>query len=240
MRFPRPAFDRTKYGCQEPTLVSWFETRTERDEMERKLTDTVQLKLRIREDLRQRIEAEANARKISLNAAMVERLERSFDNASMEIRLPYRADLQRMAAEQGRSVRDEIERRLERSLIDDLIMYGEHGPAHIRQAIQVIANVFSSLEMMSGRKAFGPDGDPWLHEQAWKALNLWFGATRPPGEAVPPKELPKPAYRRNRREMESLGLELMAHRIVDKPLLRDEARSALEQPKTQQEDGDQE
>ncbi|MBV9201240.1 MAG: hypothetical protein JO320_03300 [Alphaproteobacteria bacterium] len=206
--------------------------------MERKATDTVQLKLRIREDLRQRIEAEANARKISLNAVMVERLERSFDDASMAIRLPYRADLQRVAAEQGRSIRDEIERRLERSLIDDLIMYGEHGPAHIRQAVQTIASVFSSLEMMSGRKAFGPDGDPWLHEQAWKALNLWFGASRPPGEAVPPKQLPKPAYRRNRREMENLGLELMAHRIVDKQPSGDELRSALEQLNPQQEDGD--
>jgi len=202
--------------------------------MERKATDIVQLKLRIREDLRQKLEAAAAARKVSMNTLMAERLERSFalDEAVLDIRLPHRADLQRVAAEQGHSLKEEIERRLERSFIDDLILYGEHGPAHIRQAVQVIASVFSSLEMMRGRRAFGPDGDPWLHEQAWKALNLWFAATRPPGEAHAPEQLPAPAYRRNRREMEALGLELMAQRLVNKPPSKDELRAAVEQLKT--------
>lgn len=46
--------------------------------MERKPTDIVQLKLRIREDLRQQLEADATERRISMNAAMAERLEWSF------------------------------------------------------------------------------------------------------------------------------------------------------------------
>jgi len=46
--------------------------------MQRKATDTVQFKLRMREDLRQRLEDAARERKISLNAAIVERLEASF------------------------------------------------------------------------------------------------------------------------------------------------------------------
>ena len=46
--------------------------------MERKPTDTVQLKLRIREDLRKQLETDATARKISMNSAINERLEWSF------------------------------------------------------------------------------------------------------------------------------------------------------------------
>jgi hypothetical protein len=46
--------------------------------MPRTATDTVQFKLRMREDLRQRLEDAARARKISLNAAIVERLDASF------------------------------------------------------------------------------------------------------------------------------------------------------------------
>jgi hypothetical protein len=45
----------------------------------RKLTDTVQLKLRIREDLRRKLEREAKKKEVSLNAEMVDRLIRSFD-----------------------------------------------------------------------------------------------------------------------------------------------------------------
>jgi len=46
--------------------------------MEREPTDIVQLKLRIREDLRQRLEDAAKASKISLNAAIIERIEKTF------------------------------------------------------------------------------------------------------------------------------------------------------------------
>jgi hypothetical protein len=65
-------------ACQAPNLVVVSATRTKEDAMERRPTDTVQLKLRIREDLRQQLEADASARKISMNAAMTERLEWSF------------------------------------------------------------------------------------------------------------------------------------------------------------------
>lgn len=46
--------------------------------MERNPTDIVQLKLRIREDMRQRLEADGRARKVSMNTAIVERLDASF------------------------------------------------------------------------------------------------------------------------------------------------------------------
>src|SRR5262249_30097590 len=47
--------------------------------MARKPADFVQFKLRIREDLRRRLEREAEKKKISTNAEAVERLEKSFD-----------------------------------------------------------------------------------------------------------------------------------------------------------------
>jgi hypothetical protein len=45
----------------------------------RKTTDTVQLKLRIREDLRRRLEHEAKRKKVSLNTEMAERLSKSLE-----------------------------------------------------------------------------------------------------------------------------------------------------------------
>jgi DNA-binding transcriptional regulator GbsR (MarR family) len=49
----------------------------------RKLTDTVQLKLRIREELRRKLERAAIKREVSLNTEMVERLEASFKAAEL-------------------------------------------------------------------------------------------------------------------------------------------------------------
>jgi hypothetical protein len=46
--------------------------------MPRKLTDTVQLKLRFDEKLRRRLEREANQNKRSMNAEIIDRLEKSF------------------------------------------------------------------------------------------------------------------------------------------------------------------
>jgi hypothetical protein len=45
----------------------------------RKTTDTVQLKLRIREDLRRRLEQEAKRKRVSLNTEMAERLSKSLE-----------------------------------------------------------------------------------------------------------------------------------------------------------------
>src|ERR1700747_3098674 len=109
--------------------------------------------------------------------------ERRRGNLTFRVRDHLRLDLERIAAEEGRSISEVIEHRLERSFIEDLILYGEHGPPHIRHPVKMIARVLSSLEMLTARKAFGPDGDPWLHEQAWKAVRFWFAATRPPGKA---------------------------------------------------------
>jgi hypothetical protein len=51
--------------------------------MDRKSTDTVAITLRIREDLRRRLERQAKKNNTSLNAEMEARLENSFDQADL-------------------------------------------------------------------------------------------------------------------------------------------------------------
>lgn len=106
-----------------------------------------------------------------------------------------RQTLEASAARSGRSISAEIDYLLSRALTNDQLIFGLYGgPPHIRKAMEAIAHVFSTLEMETGRKAFGPDGDPWLHAQAWRALSLWFTSTRPPGEAKPPEDLTSDQY----------------------------------------------
>jgi Arc-like DNA binding domain len=50
----------------------------------RKKTSTVQLKLRLREGLRQKLERQARTRNVSLNSEMVERLENSFQRGETD------------------------------------------------------------------------------------------------------------------------------------------------------------
>jgi len=142
--------------------------------------------------------------------------ERRRGNLTFRVRDHLRLDLERIAAEEGRSISEVIEHRLERSFVEDLILYGEHGPPHIRHAMQTIARVLSSLEMLTGRKAFGSDGDPWLHEQAWKAVSFWFAATRPPGKVRPPRKLPSDPYLRKPPDVsiEVIGEVVMAQKQI--------------------------
>ena len=61
-----------------------------------------------------------------------------------------------------------------------MLLFGLEDPSRFHHAIQTITMVLSSLERETGRKAFGPNGDPWLHEQAWKAVSTWFAAESSP------------------------------------------------------------
>jgi hypothetical protein len=99
------------------------------------------------------------------------------------------------ASRSGRSLSEEIEHRLERSLAEEVLLYGIQDPMVFLNAVNTITIVLASLERQTGRKAFGPEGDPWLHDQAWSALSTWFAATRPPGEAKPPVQLARSPYR---------------------------------------------
>jgi predicted HicB family RNase H-like nuclease len=156
--------------------------------MERNDNDQVQLTLRLREQLRQRLEDQARKKKISLNTTIVQRLEQSLSAEDViPVRLPssLRARLADSAARRQVSLEEEILLRLLESIFEEA--QRTPGGAHIRAAADAITRTLYALEDLTGRKSFGQDGDAWLHEQAWTAINLLFSATRPPGEAVPPR-----------------------------------------------------
>jgi len=116
-------------------------------------------------------------------------------NLTFRVRAHLRYLLQLRANRSGRSLSEEIEYRLERSLAEEVLLYGVQDPLIFLNATNMITIVLASLERQTGRKTFGPDGDPWLHGQAWAALSTWFAATRPPGDAVPPARLEGSLYR---------------------------------------------
>ena len=107
----------------------------------REPSDIVQLKVRMREQLRARLEQEANHKRVSLNFEIVARLEGTFAR--------------------------------------ELLGWDEYAEPDIRQAMQTFGRTLASLEHLTGRKAFGPDGDPWLHRQVEKVFGAWLEATRP-------------------------------------------------------------
>lgn len=121
--------------------------------------------------------------------------QRKRSNLTFRVRTQLRDLLQLHANRSGRSLSEEIEHRLERSLSEEVLLYGVQDPMAFLNAINTITIVLASLERQTGRKAFGPEGDAWLHEQAWSALSTWFAATRPPGAAVPPAQLARSHYR---------------------------------------------
>lgn len=114
--------------------------------------------------------------------------ERKRSNFTFRVRDDLRRLLEDGAAENGRSVSEEIEAQLERSYLEKMARYRELGPPHIAAAAKMLANVLSSLEEITDRQTFGELGDPFLHSQAWRAMNQWFLATRPPGDEKPPEK----------------------------------------------------
>jgi predicted HicB family RNase H-like nuclease len=78
--------------------------------MARKSTETVAITLRIREELRRKLEGAAKRNDVSLNAEMANRLEASF-----ELPERLRRRLEHEAAQQGHSMNAEIVRRLDLS-----------------------------------------------------------------------------------------------------------------------------
>jgi hypothetical protein len=144
--------------------------------------------------------------------------ERRRSNLTFRVRAHLRHLLQLRADHSGRSLSEEIEHRLERSLSEEVLLYGVQDPVIFLNAVNMITIVLASLERQTGRKAFGPDGDPWLHEQAWSALNTWFAATRPPGDSVPPSRLSRSYYRAKsppKSVINVLGSIAMTHQLSD-------------------------
>ena len=203
--------------------------------MKRNDYDQVQFTLRMREQLRQRLEDQARRKKISLNTTIVERLEQSLSAEDViPVRLPssLRARLADSAAARQVSLDEEILLRLFEAIFEET----QHPPggSHVRALADAVTRTLYALEDLTGRKSFGKDGDAWLHEQAWTAINLLFSATRPPGEAVPPPAVvAEVVYRRhpNLMPLESIGENAMLRTLNEggKPRRRVASAEAVDQ-----------
>jgi len=112
--------------------------------------------------------------------------ERKRGYLSFRVTDALREELRQRAAREGRSISEEVEFRLMRSIYED-DLFGDN--IYLRRTIQNIGRVIYDIERLTGRRAFGPTGDPWAHQQAWEALSRWFAETRPPGDVVPPQTL---------------------------------------------------
>jgi hypothetical protein len=101
--------------------------------MPRKPSDIVQPNLRIREDLRRRLEQAAKKRGVSINAEMTERLRASFDQGD-------RIELSRITAGlndvYGRFARDMAERSRTRELISAAEHHIAQLPPEMREALK--------------------------------------------------------------------------------------------------------
>ena len=123
----------------------------------------------------------------TLDAEIIERLEQS--SAELVSFRPgdrLRADLTSAAQEKSRPLGQEITERLTHSFGVEIDLFHEPAPHYLRRAAEQLMTTLFNLERITGRRVFGPQGDPWLHRQAWQAFATWFAATRPPGTAVPP------------------------------------------------------
>ena len=144
--------------------------------------------------------------------------ERRRGNLTFRVRDQLRYRLEASAKREGRSTSEEIEQRLEQPLNEEMLLFGLEDPSRFHHAIQTITMVLSSLERETGRKAFGPNGDPWLHEQAWKAVSTWFAATQPPGKVVRPAGLSPNRYAKlppPKAVLDVLGSIAMARRLTE-------------------------
>ena len=126
--------------------------------MPRKPSDIVQPNLRIREDLRRRLEQAAKKRGVSLNPEMTERLRASFDQGD-------RIELSRITADlndvYGRLVRDIAERSRTQELIDaaeHLIEKVRKGEA-VDGAVEWVEKAVKAITRIHGRTYVNEPGE---------------------------------------------------------------------------------
>ena len=129
---------------------------------ERDPTDTVDVRVRVREPVRAALEAAAQARGISVNAEVVGRLEGTF---SVEALLPQALDLQ-FGRETGAV----------------LTLIG-HAIRHTVRSSTIVNSAPAADDAWLD--------DAWLFEQAVKAVGVILEELRPAGKATPPRFIEK-------------------------------------------------
>lgn len=122
--------------------------------MPRKSTDTAQLKLRIREDLRRQLEAAAKKRDVSLNYEMTDRLRASFDRADLYTLGRVASDMQTVWARYGEAIHRRVMQEELMQAIEALI---EQLPTEVRErksiktAVTQVQKTIRTIEAEVGR-----------------------------------------------------------------------------------------
>jgi hypothetical protein len=89
-----------------------------------------------------------------------------------------RDQLAAAAADEGRSISEEIEHRLARSFYQRELI-GNALP--LLQFAEDMADLMRVLEQRGGRPALGAGADPSAYLDLWAAFEAWFAANRPTG-----------------------------------------------------------
>jgi hypothetical protein len=104
---------------------------------------------------------------------------------STRIRADTRAALVHAAKRSGRSLSQEIEKRLRRTFTEDERIHEGFGTARNRALMKMIASVMQTAWHPDRPDAEWLD-DPWLFDQTIRLINLVLFAVRPPGPSKPP------------------------------------------------------
>src|SRR5690242_19460082 len=117
-------------------------------------------------------------------------------NVTVRIRDDVRAALQKEADARGRSLSEEIEHRLERSLLDQRLAIDAldliYGP-RLNDVLLTLGKVMKRVTEYQPFYLLGELTDwfdnPWKFDQLVKAVSIFLERLRPPGEINPPEQI---------------------------------------------------
>jgi hypothetical protein len=133
-----------------------------------------------------RLEDAAAVKRHDLEDEAAERLDKSFECMWFVPSERIRAELEIAAELNNRSINEEIEHRIDHSFTVELQFYQEAGAVHLRRAVNIIIDLITDLEIITGRRVFGPEADPWAHYQAAELIKTWLVINRPSGNTEAP------------------------------------------------------
>jgi len=128
--------------------------------MTRKITAIAQLKLRIREDLRRRLEQAAKKRDASLNFEMTDRLRASFDQETYRTLDQVTAGLEGAYARFARETRDRLQTQELMAAAEGLIkeLSATDASAAVKRSIAAMQEAITAIARVHGRTY---DHEPW-------------------------------------------------------------------------------
>ena len=105
--------------------------------------------------------------------------ERKRNNVTIRVRDALKSELQSAAAEFGRSLSEEMETRLERSLLEERAAHEELGGQHVYDMFRLLGAAARLIEARTGKRS-SDDWETWYAVQkAWQKLIPALGPQQP-------------------------------------------------------------